>query len=234
MHWSGSVDSLSWGPHGSPPTKFQAAGMLQLPLAGRCPESSQHVGWGHARRLFPSCQVFIWVFTTVVTQVKNEDKTFIPRTVMSQLRACHQLWVLACFPPFVLACLLACLLAGVLACLFPAYCVLSCLPACFALARLLGCFLLRLRAGLLAALVLRPSFLACLLRLPAGLLAALRACCPSYLPACSTRLAVFLIAARSLGLDGASVRAMGWRCGMSSKSSILLWQWGLGFELTLS
>jgi hypothetical protein len=54
------------------------------------------------------------------------------------------------------------------------------------------------------------------------------------LPACSTRLAVFLIAARSLGLDGASVRAMGWRCGMSSKSSILLWQWGLGFELTLS
>ena len=60
------------------------------------------------------------------------------------------------------------------------------------------------------------------------------ACCPSCLPACSTRLAVFLIAARSLGLDGASVRAMGWRCGMSSKSSILLWQWGLGFELTLS
>jgi hypothetical protein len=106
----------------------------------------------------------------------------------------------------------ACLLAGVLARLLPAYCVLSCLPACFALARPLGCFLLRLRAGLLAALVLRLSFLACLLRLPAGLLAALLACCPSCLPACSTRLAVLLIAARSLGLDGASVRAMGWGC----------------------
>ena len=50
----------------------------------------------------------------VATQVKKEDKIFIPRTVMSQLRACHQLWVLACFPPSVLACLLACWRAGLL------------------------------------------------------------------------------------------------------------------------
>jgi hypothetical protein len=47
VHWSGSVDSWRWGPHGSPPAKFQAAGvlcMLQLPLAGRCPATSKHVG----------------------------------------------------------------------------------------------------------------------------------------------------------------------------------------------
>jgi len=87
------------------------------------------------------------------------------------LRACHQLWVLACWLPSFLACLPACLLA----------CLLACLP---------GCLVLRLRVGLLAALVLRAFPLACLLRLRAGLLASLLACCPSCLPACSTRLAV--------------------------------------------
>ena len=170
MHWSGSVDSLSWGPHGSPPTKFQAAGMLQLPLAGRCPESSQHVGWGHARRLFPSCQVFIWVFTTVVTQVKNEDKTFIPQTVMSQLRACHQLWVLACFPPFVLACLLACLLACWPAC-FPR---IASFLACLLASRLLACSVAFCSACVLACLLplscVRPFLLACFACLLACLL----------------------------------------------------------------
>jgi hypothetical protein len=103
------------------------------------------------------------------------------------LRACHQLWVLACWLPSFLACLPACLLACLFAWLSCA--PLACWPAC---CPCLACF----PACLLASLACWP---ACF---PSCLLPFLLACLlhpPRSLTDCCT----------ISGWVGASVRAMG-------------------------